>query len=109
MAVKAHAQGQELVIIKDRNVVDILTRLFIQLLLNTIHIHQTGDAGDHDKFGLGLVDNRIQLGLDKGVRLSRRGFREPTSTAAALILQAIGINSRAQGLGEFTQDHRASR
>ncbi len=74
MPVKAHTQGQQLVIIKDRNVVDLLTRLFIQLFLNIIHIHQTGDAGDHDKFSLGLVDDRIQLGLGKGVRLSWGGL-----------------------------------
>ncbi len=100
MPVKAHTKGQKLVIIKDRNLVDLLARLFIQLLLNTVHIHQAGDAGNHNELRLGFVDDRIQLGFGKGVRLSRGGLGKPASTATALILQTVSIHGRTQGLGE---------
>jgi hypothetical protein len=82
--IKSQTEGEELVIIENRYLVALFAELFIEGILNFFPMHQTGDTGDGDKIGLGLIEYGVELGFGKFESLLRSAFHEAAGSATAL-------------------------
>ena len=103
--VLAHAQGQELAVVEDRDGVAFFADLLVQGFLDVVQVHEAGDAGGDDEVGPGFVDNGVQGFLDESVGLGGRIVGEAACAAAAGVFSGEVVHFRAQGRSQFFQGH----